>query len=201
MSKKFLISLSLGLLLASHAHASSAEKISEELVKDKSASCPFKNQTILTFDADQDKTGFLNTGTCSRRIYKAQVRQFQNMLEEISASSSPMPVDPSVIRGINPQPIPPEGLSFIYTDLNNLVESIKIVTNNIDAILVAGGYIRPAWQRALNSLSYGILFPTQQLKPFPKIEIAQVKEDASSTTPAAEVKTEISLVKTEEKKQ
>ncbi len=155
MSTKFLLSLGFGLLLAGQAQAmlpienKDAATLSEALVSDKSARCPFKGQSILTFDADKDLAGFLNTGTCSRRIYKAQVQQFQGMLEEISAASS-IPVNPSVIRGINPQPIPPEGLAFIYTDLTSLIESIKTVTNNIDAILVSGGYRRPAWQRALN---------------------------------------------------
>ncbi|MEI6629017.1 MAG: hypothetical protein WCN27_06425 [Alphaproteobacteria bacterium] len=75
MTTKFLLSLSVGLLLASQAQAmhlviedKNAATISEELVSDKSASCPFKGQSILTFDAAKDSAGFLNTGTCSRRI-------------------------------------------------------------------------------------------------------------------------------------
>ncbi|MEI6629016.1 MAG: hypothetical protein WCN27_06420 [Alphaproteobacteria bacterium] len=129
------------------------------------------------------------------------MQQFQGMLEEISAASS-IPVNPSVIRGINPQPIPPEGLAFIYTDLTSLIESIKTVTNNIDAILVSGGYRRPAWQRALNFVSYGMLYSTPQPKSFVRSEVPvanaevplkqQVATDAGANTA---VKAEMSLVK------
>ena len=201
MSTKFLISLTLGLLLAGQVHAMTpvADHLSEQLVQDKSASCPFKAQTILTYDAANDSAGFLNTGTCSRGIYKAQVRQFQNLLEEISAASS-VPVNPSVIRGINPQPIPPEGLAFILTDLTNLIESIKTVTNNIDSVLVAGGYKRPAWQRALNFVSYGMLYSTTQPKSFVRSVETVDASTATATATATATINQISLVKQEEKK-
>jgi hypothetical protein len=187
MTTKFLLSLSVGLLLAGQAQAMLPTEntdptiLSEALVSDKSASCPFKGQSILTFDADKDSAGFLNTGTCSSRIYKAQVQQFQGMLEEISAASS-MPVNPSVIRGINPQPIPPEGLAFIYTDLGDLVEKINLVRQNIDTILGDLGYRRTWWQKGLNYISWGAFYPNSQPKSF-------LRSDA----PAA--KSEVALVK------